>query len=182
MIWGRLLSTDAFDLAARASKQRKPEDYLRDHSFRVYLWPDLWRGQAGSQPYVWTEVPFRDDSVEVVPAEQGIYAFKIRIRDTIMPDHSVIVYFGQSGAGSQSNLRTRFRQYLRDRDRGAKRPKFEWLFSNWSDDLMFCFSSLAWAETDLRKLENDLSDAVIPVCSTLDFSAHVRRIVPVLRN
>jgi hypothetical protein len=176
------LSTDAFDLAARANTQRKPEDYLRDHSFRVYLWPKLWRGQTGVGNYAWTEVPFKEDSVETVPAEQGIYAFKIRIRNTIMPDHSVIVYFGQSGAGSQSNLKTRFRQYLRDRERGAKRPKFAWLFTNWPDDLIFCFSGLDWTESELRKLENDLSDAVIPVCSTLDFSARVRRIVAVLRN
>ena len=164
------------------AQSKTAEDFYRDHAFDVYLWPDLWRKQAGAQPYVWTEVPFEESSVDAVPAEQGIYAFKIRINNTIMPEHAVIVYFGQSGAGSQSNLRNRFRQYLRDRARGAKRPKFRWLFSNWSNDLTFCFASLNWAAADLLKLENDLSDAVIPVCSTQDFSARIRRIVPILRN
>lgn len=176
------MSNNAFDLAASTALPRTAEDFYREHAFSVYLWPDLWREQAGAQPFAWTEVPFEEGSVGAVPAEQGIYAFKIRINNTIMPEHAVIVYFGQSGAGSQSNLKNRFRQYLRDRVRGAKRPKFQWLFSNWSDDLLFCFSSLDWTEAHLRKLENDLSDAVIPACSTLDFSARIRRIVPVLRN
>ena len=175
------MSTSAFDLAS-ATKARTAEDMYREHSFSVYLWPDLWRGQKGAHLFDWTEVPFTEDSVDDVPDQQGIYAFKIRITDTIMPEHSIIVYFGQSGAGSQANLRKRFRQYLRDRDRGAKRPKFERLFRNWRDDLLFCFSSLDWDEKDLRKLENDLSDAVIPFCSSLDYSATIRRVVAVLRS
>lgn len=176
------MSSNAFDLAASNATPRSAEDFYRDHAFTVYLWPALWRGQAGAQAFTWTEVPFDEASLEEIPSEQGIYAFKIRIANTIMPEHGVIVYFGQSGAGSQSNLKNRFRQYLRDRGRGAKRPKFQWLFSNWHDDLVFCFVSLNCSEEDLRKLENDLSDAVIPVCSTLDFSAHIRRIVPILRS
>lgn len=172
----------AFDLAAHKAQLKEPEDYYRQHSFTVYLWSDLWRKIAGPQAFEWSEVAFEDAAVDAVPMEPGIYAFKIAIRDTIMPEHSVIVYFGQSGAGSDGKLRKRFKQYLRGKKRGAKRILIDRLFRTWPNDLVFCYAALDCTEDELLKLENDLSDAAIPMCSTMDFSAHVRRIVPVLRS
>ena len=155
---------------------------LRKQNHEIFILNSVMRGTTPWMENLTIASTVPEDSVDDVPYQQGIYAFKIRITDTIMPEHSIIVYFGQSGAGSQSNLRKRFRQYLRDRDRGAKRPKFERLFRNWRDDLLFCFSSLDWDEKELRKLENDLSDAVISFCSSLDYSAKIRRVVAVLRS
>lgn len=177
-----LKTVGAFDLAAAKAEPKGPADFYRQHSFEVYLWSDLWRVATGPQQISWNEVPFDEASTAVVPNEPGIYAFKIAIRNTIMPDHGIIVYFGQSGAGSDGTLHNRFKQYLRDKKRGPKRPKFEWLFKTWPNDLKFCFASLECTEAQLRQLENDLSDAVIPVCSKMDFSAHVRRIVDALRT
>jgi len=176
------LTTSAFDLAANASQQRTAEDFFRDHSFRVYLWPLFWRDVTGAHDFNWTEVPFEQNSVAQIPAQQGIYAFKLRIQDTILPSHGIIVYFGESGVRGNGSLKRRFKEYLRDRRVGPKRPKFEWLFKNWPDDLVFCYATLNWTSEELAKLEKDLSDAAMPVCSTKDFSARIRRVAAVLRN
>lgn len=66
--------------------------------------------------------------------------------------------------------------------RGAKRPKFEKLFSLWPADLDFFFASIDDQEYDLKIIEELLNDAVIPLCVTDDFSAEIRRVVPVLRG
>lgn len=179
------MTSDVFDLAARASELKGPADFFRDHEVPVFLWPNAWRAVEGVDDFEWTEVPFVEGSVDQIPATPGIYAFKIKLRETIMPDHSIIVYIGESGAGREGtvgNLQRRYKEYLRAKRRGAKRQKFAWLFERWPDDLVFCFASIDWGRAELGKLESDLSDAIIPVCSKMDFSAHVRRVVEILRN
>ena len=86
-------------------------------------------------------------------------------------------------ADSQSRtLRKRYKEYVRDCRIGAKRPKFENLFNLWPNDLDFFFAPIEDDTCNLKEIEEALNNSVIPHCVTDDFSAEIRRIVPVLRG
>ena len=95
-----------------------------------------------------------------------------------MPTHGVLVYFGETSR----TLRKRYREYLRESIRGAKRTRFRNLFDHWSSNLYFYFVPLPDEQVDLKSIEVDLNDAVLPYCVTDDFSAEIRQIVAILRG
>ncbi|MEO1020437.1 MAG: hypothetical protein AAFY56_22515 [Pseudomonadota bacterium] len=167
-----------FDLAKKKSDPKTPEDFLREHSFKVFLWPEAWRDAESAQALTWGKVEFGRGTINDVPEQRGVYAFCICLRGSIMPPHGVLVYFGETSR----TLRTRYKEYVRDCKRGAKRPKFENLFSLWPDDLDFFYASIDDDACNLKDIEEALNDAVKPLCVTDDFSAEIRRIVPILRG
>lgn len=166
-----------FDLATKKSEPKKPLDFLREHKLDVFVWPSAWRDAATELALNWDRVDFGNHTVNDVPTQRGVYAFCVSVRETIMPSHGVLVYFGET-----QSLRERYKQYVRDCRIGAKRPKFENLFKLWPNDLDFFFAPIENDACDLKKIEATLNDAVIPHCVTKDFSAEVRRIVKVLRG
>ena len=167
-----------FDLVRKKSEPKDVEDYFREHSFTVFLWPTAWRDAQSPEQLHWTRVEFGRAAIEDVPALRGVYAFSICIKDSIMPSHGVIVYFGET----TRTLRDRYREYIRDSERGAKRPKFAELFDLWAEHLDFIFAPIQNPACDLKTIERTLNDGVIPYCVTKDFSAEIRRIVPILRG
>ncbi|WP_298362762.1 hypothetical protein [uncultured Litoreibacter sp.] len=166
------------DLAAKKNDPKTPLDFYREHVVNVFVWPDAWRNAAASEALNWVKVEFGADTIEDVPEQRGVYAFCICVKNSIMPPHGVLVYFGETSR----TLRQRYREYVRDSERGAKRPRFENLFRLWPDDLDFFFAPIGDEDCDLRTIEQTLNDAVIPHCVIKDFSAEIRRIVPVLRG
>lgn len=167
-----------FDLARRESEPKGVKEFFKEHSFTVFLWPAAWRDAQSTEPLHWTKVEFGRGTIEDVPEVRGVYAFAICIKKSIMPSHGVLVYFGET----TRTLRERYREYIRDSERGAKRPKFEELFDLWAEDLKFFFAPIQNAVCNLKTIETALNDAVIPYCVTKDFSAEIRRIVPILRG
>lgn len=170
--------SELFDLAAKKSEPKTPLDYFREHRINVFVWPDAWRNAATAQALNWDKVDFGQHTVNAVPEKRGVYAFCVSVKGTIMPSHGVLVYFGETSR----TLRKRYKEYVRDCRIGAKRPKFENLFKLWPNDLDFFFAAIDDDACDLKAIEKVLNDAVIPHCVSDDFSAEIRRIVPVLRG
>ena len=170
--------TKLLDLAKKKSEPKEVADYFRDHSFDVFLWPDAWKSAQSDHALQWHKVEFGRSTIDAVPEIRGVYAFSISIRETIMPEHGILVYIGETSR----TLRQRYREYVRDSIRGAKRTKLEYLFERWSSDLEFFFAPIADEDCNLKQIEMTLNDAVIPLCVTDDFSAEIRRLVPVLRG
>lgn len=167
-----------FDLAQKKSEPKGPLDFYREHVVNVFVWPDAWRDAAAANALNWEKVEFGAETINEVPEQRGIYAFSICVKNSIMPTHGVLVYFGETSR----TLRTRYKEYVRDSERGSKRPRFENLFRLWPNDLDFFFAPIDDNNCDLRAIERILNDAVIPHCVTKDFSAEIRRMVPVLRG
>ena len=174
--------SSVIDLARRKNEPKTHLEFFQQHSFHTFVWPEAWRNVIPKAPLDWTEVDFEEASRDSIPKLKGVYAFKIFVRDTVMPQHGVIVYFGQTGAGSSGTLRTRFGQYLRDKKKTPKRPLFAQLFELWGDDLVFCYAPTPWTKDEILSIESALNDAVVPWCVTNDFSAEVRAGVKVLRS
>lgn len=166
------------DLAVKKNDPKTHVDFLREHRLNVFVWPDAWRDANVANQLNWEKVEFGINAVNDVPEQRGLYAFRICVKNTILPPHGVLVYFGETSR----TLRQRYKEYVRDSQRGAKRPRFENLFRLWADDLDFFFAPIDDDNCDLRAIEKILSDAVIPHCSINDFSAEIRRIIPVLRG
>ena len=166
------------DLAEKKSESKNAADYFREHSFTVFLWPEAWRSVTTDVDLEWGRVEFGKETIGDVPEVRGLYALSVSIKETIMPPHGVIVYFGETSR----TLRARYREYIRDSLRGGKRRKFGYLFDLWSSDLYFFFAPLADEDIDLKEIELSLNDAVIPLCVTDDFSAEIRQMVAILRG
>lgn len=166
------------DLAAKKSEPKTPRHFFHEHSIQVFVWPDAWRDVATAQALNWSKVEFGQHTVDAVPEQRGVYAFCVSVKGSIMPSHGVLVYFGETSR----TLRKRYKEYLRDCRMGAKRPKIDNLFKLWSKDLDFFFAPIDDDVCDLKKIEEALNDAVIPHCVTNDFSAEIRRTIPVLRG
>lgn len=174
--------SDIIDLAKKKSEPKSVLEFLQQNSFTVYLWPAAWNDVECEIPLEWNEVSFSSDSIDLIPVEKGVYAFKIEFNSSIFPSHGYIVYFGQSGSNSNGTLRSRFKQYLRDRSKGAKRPLFQDLFDRWGEHLTFCFVPIPANDFDLNALEESFNDASIPICVVNDFSAEMRPVVRALRG
>ena len=125
------------DLVKEKSELKDVQDFFRQHSFKVFLWADAWRKVKTEYALQWNKVEFGKASVNKVPEVRGIYAFSISIKNSVMPSHGVIVYFGETSR----TLRMRYTEYIRDSRHGAKRTKLKNLFDLWVSDLDFFLCS-----------------------------------------
>lgn len=158
---------------------------LKGFQQRFVLAPLQWHSFAPSPPLQWNSVRFDAAAINQVPDQRGIYAFIVQFQDhgampLTLPPHGYVVYAGITGhVGVNRTLRDRFRDYLREQQRG-KRVQIWSMLDKWRDDLFFHFSTVGNAD-ELDKIELALNDAIIPPYVTKDFSAKVRALVRVLR-
>lgn len=59
----------------------------------------------------WHYEKFVEANKNVIPSRPGVYMFTVHLGVAGIERHSIILYFGEA-----KNLRTRFKQYLRERD------------------------------------------------------------------
>ena len=127
--------------------------------FEFELHPELWRKPAIRQFYqgrVWHRVDFVSTPPMSLPAASGIYMFVVSPRCADLVDHSYIFYFGQTG-----NFRTRYRQYLLERqDKGSKRPPVVHFLSHFEGYVQFHYTLVPNHQLD--EAENLLKDNVRP--------------------
>jgi len=122
----------------------------------------------------WSCVPFSQDCTDDVPQEPGLYAFVVCCDHPKLPIHAYILYVGQSGHGaSNSNLRRRFREYLREQAKGSPRPAVERMLVEFAEDLKFYFAPMPNAKACLKEIESKLLSAIIPPVNQNDFEADV---------
>lgn len=167
------------DLVNNTPTPKTAEDHYKAHTLSITIWPLAWKNAEVLVDLDWNSVIFGRNTIEQVPEERGIYALCISVKNSIMPNqHGPIVYIGQTSR----TLRIRYKEYLRDSEKGAKRPKLQKLFELWPEDLDFCFAPVTDPGIDLVQIEKVLNDAVMPIFVANDFSAEIKRIVAVLRT
>lgn len=167
--------TEVIDFISKTSQPRTDEDEFRRHEVPVYLWPSVWKRLCFDQVPLWRTARFGYDSTTSVPIARGIYAFRIRIASFSVPDNGVIAYFGTSG-----KLRNRYRDYISEKKRGAKRPKIRRLFELWGDELDFVYWVVGDRSCSLKPLEAALNSVVMTPFVTKDLTARAREIKAVL--
>lgn len=133
-----------------------------------------WRSFRTRYNVDWSFVPFHQDRVDDMPSEPGLYAFVVSCDHPKLPVHAYVLYVGQSGHGdSQSNLRKRFQQYLREQNVGTSRAAVERMLVEFAEDLKFYFACMPAAKSRLKEIESRLLSAIIPPVNQNDFEAEV---------
>jgi hypothetical protein len=120
------------------------------------LMPSRWAAyQAAGIPHlVWDVVSFDAGNADQVPTGSGIYAFVIQ-SGVAPPLAGWCMYVGKS-----KQLRSRFRQYIREAASRRGRPKVVYLLNKWPAHLHFW--CVAVPETDISRTEDALIRALTP--------------------
>ena len=158
----------AYDVVQRAKE-------LKTYSQDFILSPVQWAGCKVPGPVAWQPVVFDKTQRPLIPKERGLYAFVVKPAVAPIFDHGYLMYIGQTGHDSDQTLYDRFDQYFQD-SLVRKRPKIAWMIEMWKKHLIFYFVPLP-KTTDLKAMEADLNDALMPPCVTGDYSPEIRAAV-----
>lgn len=161
--------TKPFDLV-RATKAYKGD------LERFYVDLSGWRKFKSKYKLVWKKLPFAKASKGQIPKVRGVYVFTVELTPSKLPAHGYILYVGETGEKSSANLRIRFSQYLKHLEKGGGRPKVLYMLRNWKSDLQFNFVALPDTTVDLKKIEQDMLNAVMPPINVADFTAELTAI------
>ena len=156
-------------------------DDLKSFAVRFVLSPRQWGTFACSIALAWQRVKFDRLNVTAVPKATGIYAFAVENPGLQLPPHGYVMYIGITRNDGGGSLRKRYKQYLNER-RVLKRPKIHYLLNKWSQQLYFYYAVVTDPTFNIRGLEQQLCDAMIPPCNINDFSAMIRRQVRAFRD
>jgi len=156
-------------------------DDLKSFAMRFVLSPQQWATFNSPIGLTWQRVKFDRLNSENVPNTTGIYAFAVEYPDSQLPPHGYVMYIGITKSDGGGNLRKRYQQYLNEK-RVLKRPKIHYMLNKWSQQLYFHYAVVTDPVCDVRGLEQQLCDAMIPPCNKNDFSARIRRQVQAFRD
>lgn len=156
-------------------------DDLKSFAIRFVLSPKQWATFQCPTPLTWHRVKFERLNATAVPKATGIYAFAVEYPGFQLPPHGYVMYIGITKRDGGGNLRKRYRQYLHEK-RVLKRAKVYYMLNKWSQHLYFHYAVVTDPTLDIRGLEQQLCDAMIPPCNKNDFSAMIRRQVQAFRD
>ena len=164
-------STTIIDFANTASEE------IGRHQITFILHPD----RISACPYPisylnWEAIPYGKAYIDKVPSDKrGVYAFVFCHNSDILPQHGYVLYVGLAGNNSTRSLRDRYKDYLNER-RVMKRPRIARMIGTWHNMLKFFFAPVddTVSAKDLKELEKQLIDALLPPFSVGDMSADIR--------
>ena len=124
------------------------------------LSPTQWVGYEPLVELEWNEVPFADGNENVIPpGEKGVYTF---VLCPSIANHNKISYLLYVGMTINQDFKTRFKQYLRDRDTSKPRRKhITVMLTKWDGYLQFCYAKID-DTTKIFETEQRLQAAYIP--------------------
>lgn len=169
------------DIESEKDEMMTDEDFFRRHKVRAHLWPRAWKSalqesEIKEKVPLWNTVRLGRDPTASVPKERGIYALRIRIEPTAVPDSGLIAYFGIS-----TELYSRYCKYISDKRSGlAKQKKIRRLLLRWGDHLDFIYWVIEDKSCALMPIEKSLNSAVMAPFATKDFNAKGKEVSDVL--
>lgn len=119
----------------------------------------------------WKKERFNQSRLASIPQHRGIYAFTLEMAEAKLPPHGYILYVGITGDTSNSNLRTRYGQYLQNLRSENGRPAIVYMLKNWPRDLFFNFVALPNTNVDLARLERAFINCIMPPVNKRDIEA-----------
>lgn len=142
-------------------------DDLKSYKREFILHPEQWR-TCQVQDLEWQSVKFCDDSAKNIPMQRGIYSFIVQHISNSFPSNAYVMYFGITGDTNSRTLRTRYKEYLRERTR-AKRVRIHEMLVRWDQDMYFYFVPIPDKSVSLADIETNLLTAIIPPFNERDF-------------
>jgi len=127
------------------------------HTHSITLWREKWELLTLPAPLHWTVLPFTTESAAGVSTACGVYAFIIQPQTPLNLGTAYLMYVGKS----DRPLRSRFREYLRERNSDSIRPKLLRILPLYGPHLFFAFAPAPEGTTP-RELEQAILSAFIP--------------------
>ena len=124
----------------------------------------------------WESISYGEAEITKVPNDKrGVYAFAVCSDSSILPPHGYILYIGIAGRDSQRSLRDRYRDYLTE-SKIRKRERVARMIVDWHEILRFFFAPVDndVSSADLKKLERQLNNALMPPFSPGDLDADAK--------
>ena len=124
----------------------------------------------------WDSIPYGKNELERIPDnKRGIYAFVVCHNNAVLPMHGYIMYIGIAGRDSSRTLRARYKEYLNEK-KIMERFHIARMIATWHRVLRFFFAPVDddVSADDLKALEKQLNDALLPPFSKGDLSAELK--------
>ncbi|EPA9172612.1 hypothetical protein ACQ8AN_000044 [Acinetobacter baumannii] len=147
-------------------------DRMRKYTENFILDPEKWKSFRPIANLDWHQVKFENSSKDSVPSQRGIYAFVLKMfsnstEESNFPCNGYILY----GGITTRTLKNRFGEYLRE---SGKRLRIFQMINNWEGNLYFYYSEIPDTSIDLKVLEKQFNNTVMPPFSQFDFSADIK--------
>lgn len=136
---------------------------------KTQLYPDRWQQFCEKYNLTWNFTPFKRELAHQIPKVPGIYCFHIGHKLNCLPSFGLSLYGGKT----DRSLRTRFQQYFSERDSETGRLSVRMFLNVFDGELSFGWSPVDIEKFDLKTLEKNFNDAMMPPYSVKDFSADV---------
>lgn len=134
---------------------------------RFVLWPRRWREFAstfGTNNFNWQSFPFNANETPNIPNCAGVYTFSIEPRLAFHPGASFLMYVGKT---ERQTLRSRFTQYLAEKDNPKGRPHIIALLNEYDGYLKFHCTSCPVGITEDEAEQALQAGFIPPFCKQL---------------
>ena len=143
---------------------------LELRTIRLALYPTRWRLFCAQYSPNWQRTPFERKEVSKISNRPGVYCFHVGHHLACLPHLGVSLY----GGISEDSLRTRCMKYFSEKNAKDGRPGVRKFLHVFEHELTLIWSEIDLTTVDIKQLERDFNDAMMPPYSRRDFSADVR--------
>lgn len=144
-------------------------DELERRTVRIALYPDRWRQFCDQYQPEWQFTPFKQDQVASISDSPGVYCFHVGHGLACLPPLGLSLY----GGITQNSLRKRCMKYFYEKNSTSGRLTVRKFLHVFDGDLTLAWAEIDMSSFDIRQLEKDFNDAMMPPYSIKDFSAEV---------
>ena len=143
-----------------------------DHRLvKMQPWPKRWAEFHAKHQLVWAHYSFAPGSANEIPTTPGLYCFFVGLPPASLPPVGFPMYVGKT----ERTLRVRFAEYLREQDNEKGRVRVRKFLNVFKDELYFSCTSFVGTGAQVKELETDLHNALMPAYSDIGYSAEVRQ-------
>lgn len=132
--------------------------------------PARWADFSAKHKLVWQHTLFEKGNHALIPEEPGFYCFVVGLPGTALPPIGYPLYVGKT----ERTLHTRFGEYLREQEAEKGRTRVRKFIKVFQGELLFFFTHFDGTPQEVKDIETELHDALMPAYSDTGFSAEVR--------
>ena len=143
---------------------------LDSRTVRIALFPDRWRIFCDQYRPDWHHTPFVPEEVSKISDGPGVYCFHVGHGLACLPPLGLSLY----GGISEVSLRRRCMRYFSEKNAKDGRLSVRRFLHVFEGELTLVWSEIDMTMFDIKQLEKDFNDAMMPPYSRRDFSAELR--------
>jgi hypothetical protein len=129
----------------------------KSHRINALMMPTFWTAYSSPNVLAWQQVKFGVPANNLPDDKIGVYCFVIEPNIAQIPRCGLVVYIGRA----RNSFRTRYENYLKEKDDSAGRPKVVVMLNLWKDHLTYYYAELPTPD-ECSAEESRLLTAFVP--------------------